>query len=184
MKSAWSKDWNASVQPRKQRKYRYNAPLHIKSKFLKVHLTAELRKKYGKRSLNVRTGDKIKILVGDKKGNEAKVSKVDVKNVRVFIEGMERIKMDGSKVQIAFDPSNLIITNIDKEDRRIKKNKTAKKEGKKPEAKETTPKPVKKKEKPKQEAKAEPTNISNDVRNGLQSSTSKSTESKKTGEKK
>ena len=37
MKSIFSKSWVSSKQPRKQRKYRYNAPDHIKKKF-KVHM--------------------------------------------------------------------------------------------------------------------------------------------------
>jgi len=34
MKKIFSTHWKASKQPRKQRKYRAKAPLHIKRKFL------------------------------------------------------------------------------------------------------------------------------------------------------
>ena len=153
MKKAWVKSWNASKQPRKQRKYRYNAPMHIKIKLLNVHLSKELRKKYGKRSLNIRTGDKIKILVGKEKGKEAKVSSVDLKNMRVFLEGMDRTKMDGSKVQIPFEASNLMITSIGKEDKRTAK-KVEKVSKKKEEKKKQAPKKEElKKQTKKQEAK-------------------------------
>ena len=48
MKSIFSLSWIRSKQPRKQRKYRHNAPLHIKKKFISVNFTKELREKYTK----------------------------------------------------------------------------------------------------------------------------------------
>ena len=60
MSQQFSTTWNASKQPRKQRKYRYNAPLHTKQKFLQVHLSPELRKKYSLRNILVKKGDKVK----------------------------------------------------------------------------------------------------------------------------
>lgn len=128
MKQEWVKSWNASKQPRKQRKYRYNVPLHKKNKFVHVHLSKELRKKYEKRSIGIRTGDKVKIFVGSAKGKEGKVSSVNSKKCKVFIEGFERIKADGSKVLLSFEPSNLMIIDIGKEDKRIKKVSKEKKE--------------------------------------------------------
>ena len=41
----FSKSWVSSKKPGKQRKYRINAPLNIKRKFLSVHLSKELREK-------------------------------------------------------------------------------------------------------------------------------------------
>ena len=61
MKKKFSTAWNASKQPRKQRKYRANAPLHTKYKFLGVHLSKELREKHGVRSMAVITGHKVKV---------------------------------------------------------------------------------------------------------------------------
>ncbi|MBS1194889.1 MAG: ribosomal protein L24p/L26e, archaeal/eukaryotic, partial [Methanomicrobia archaeon] len=46
-----------SIQPRKQRKARYTAPLHIKGKFLSATLSKELREQYKRRSLRVVKGD-------------------------------------------------------------------------------------------------------------------------------
>jgi large subunit ribosomal protein L24 len=123
MRTAWAKKWNASKQPRKQRKYRHNAPMHTKVKLLHAHLSKDLHKKYGKSSLGIRTGDKVKVLVGDAKGKEVKVSSVDVKKMSVFLESIDRTKMDGSKAMIQFQASNLMITALGKEDKRIKKAK-------------------------------------------------------------
>ena len=125
MKKTWSKDWNASSQPRKQRKYIRKAPLHIKSKFLGCHLNRELRQKYGTRSVPVRKGDKVKVMVGTHKGRTGKVERVDRKRGVVFIAKIEQIKKDGTKSQVPLKASNLMITDLNTEDkRRLKPNKT------------------------------------------------------------
>ncbi len=125
MKKKWSSSWKASIQPRKQRKYRKNAPLHVKRTMLHCHIAKDLRKKYGTRNRSLRTGDKVKILVGDFKGKEGKVSAINTKKLKVYIEGIEHIKKNGSKVRIPLEPSNLMITMLEKEDKRIKRIKKA-----------------------------------------------------------
>ena len=64
MKTDWNKNWKSSKQPRKQRKYRHNAPLHIRNKMMAAPLSKELKTKYKKRNITVRVGDKVKILKG------------------------------------------------------------------------------------------------------------------------
>ena len=44
MKKKFSNAWIGSKQPRKQRKYRHNAPLNVRNKFLSSHLSKELMK--------------------------------------------------------------------------------------------------------------------------------------------
>ena len=121
MKLKFSTNWIKSKQPRKQRKYRYNAPLHIKSKFTSSHLSKELMKKYNKRSATIRKGDKIKVLRGQFKGKTGKVDKVDLKKTEVYIAGIEAIKKDGTKVPHPINPSNLLITELNLDDK--KRNK-------------------------------------------------------------
>ncbi len=120
MKSAYSTTWKRSVQPRKQRKYQYNAPKHVKGRMLASPLSKELREKYSIRNARVRTGDKVKIIRGDHKGKEGKVSRVDLERTRVYVEGIERTKQDGTKHQIPLHPSNLIITELNLEDKKRK----------------------------------------------------------------
>ncbi len=115
----WSPKWKSSKNPKKQRKYRYNAPLHIKRKFLSVHLSKELRKKYGKRSITVRKGDEVVVLRGKYKKMSGRVSKVDVKTCKVFIEGITRKKVAGTEIPVKFEPSNLMITNIYEDKKRL-----------------------------------------------------------------
>jgi large subunit ribosomal protein L24 len=105
-----------STQPRKQRKFIYKAPLHIRHKLMSVTLSDELREQYGRRSLPVRKGDTVKVMRGDFKDHEGKVEKVDLKNYRVMIEGMSVQKPDGNKVYHPVHPSNIRILELDIED--------------------------------------------------------------------
>jgi large subunit ribosomal protein L24 len=121
MEKKFATSWKSSIQVRKQRKYRYNAPLHIKQKMLSVHLSAELRKKHGLRSIQLRKGDKVKILRGQFKKKEGKVDRVNLKQQRVFVVGIETIKKEGSKVPFPLTPSNLMITELELSDKKRKK---------------------------------------------------------------
>lgn len=140
MKNKFSKNWNASKSPRKQRKYRMGAPISIKRKFLSVNLSRELRKKYGKRNIPVRKDDVVKILRGKFKNKKGKIIKVKIKTSRIEIEGIQVKKQDGSKVNVKIQPSNLQIIELTLEDRKRNKSLKEKKEDIK------TPKEVLKKE--------------------------------------
>ena len=121
VKKKFSKHWKESKQPRKQRKYRYNAPLHIKQKMISAHLSLDLRKKYGKRSIGVRKGDKVKIMSGQFKGKIGKITDVNLKNLKLKIEGVQLIKKDGSKVDYPIDPSNVQILELNLDDKKRQK---------------------------------------------------------------
>ncbi len=134
MKKDYSKSWKASKQPRKQRKYRARAPLHVKHTFLSANLDKLLRKKYKKRSFPLRKGDTVKIMRGTFKGKTGKVERIDVKRTRASIEKIQRTKKDGTKVEVFFNASNLQIKELNLEDkermnsieRKIKKDKEKK----------------------------------------------------------
>src|SRR3990167_9528580 len=98
-KTSFARSWNASTQPRKQRLYRYVAPLHVKQTFMQVHLSKELRAKYGMRALSVRKGDTVKVMRGQFVKKEGKV----------YVYGVEVIKKDGTKLPMAIHPSNLLL---------------------------------------------------------------------------
>jgi len=88
----------SSKSPRKQRKFLFSAPLHVRSRHIVSHLCEELRKKFKRRSLRVRVGDKVKVLRGQFKSKSGKVERIDTKKGRAFITGIESVKKDGSKV--------------------------------------------------------------------------------------
>ncbi len=117
MKKEFSKHWISSKQPRKQRKYLYNAPLNIRQIFVSAHLSKELRKKHNKRSIILKKGDKVKIMRGQFKNKFGKIEKVNLKDITVFVEGIQTTKKDGSKVYIPIHPSNIIITELNLEDK-------------------------------------------------------------------
>ena len=118
----WSRSYVRSKQPRKQRKYVYNAPLHIKRRFLHSILSKELREKFNRRSMRIRKGDKVKILRGDFKGEVGEVIRVDTKKTRVFIDVAKRKNPKGEEYHIPISPSNLMILELNLEDKkRIKK---------------------------------------------------------------
>lgn len=117
----WSIKWKASKKPRKQRLYRLNAPLHIKHKFLAAHLSKELRKKYGKRSIPLRKGDKIKVINGQFKKHVGKVTKVNLKKSKVHVEGADLIKKSGGKAPYPIHASNLEILELNLDDKERKK---------------------------------------------------------------
>jgi len=118
MKQKFSTGWKSSVQPRKQRKYLHNLPLHLKQKLMGATLDKLLRKKYGIRNLEIRKGDEAKVMRGKSKKKSGKVIEVDRKNVRVNLEGIISTKKDGTKVRVWFHPSNLKIIKVNDEDKK------------------------------------------------------------------
>jgi large subunit ribosomal protein L24 len=113
----WSPAWKSSTKPRKQRKYRATAPLHVKRRFLAAHLAPELRKKYSRRSLNPIEGDKVKVMRGQFKNHQGKIEKVDTKYSRVIVSGIEITKKDGSKTIRYIHPSNIMIMELKLDDK-------------------------------------------------------------------
>jgi len=116
MKQKFSNNWVGSRQPRKQRKYRHNAPSHIRHNLMSANLSKDLRKKYEKRSFPIRKNDSVKIMRGEFKGKTGKIDSVDLKKLRIMIAGIFRSKKDGTKVGVYFNPSNLQIQELDLED--------------------------------------------------------------------
>ncbi len=131
MKKEFSTSWKASKQPRKQRKYRAKAPLHLRKKFVSVALSKDLRKNSEHRNIPVKKNDKVKIMRGKFKGKTGKVLSVDLKYSKLVVEGIQVTKQDGSKANIKMQPSNLQI--IEMADRKPAK-KSEKKEDKKKKA--------------------------------------------------
>ena len=121
MKQKFSTHWISSKQPRKQRKYRANAPLHIRHKLMSVNLSKSLREKYGKRNFPIKKGDSVKIMRGEFKKKTGKIDSVNLKKLRVMVEGIFRTKKDGVKVSVYFNPSSLQIKELNLEDAKRKK---------------------------------------------------------------
>jgi len=112
----WSNDWNSSTNPSKQRKYRDNAPLHVKDKLVSSNLDHELREELGTRNMKVRTGDRVKVMRGDETGAEGIVNNIDREEARIYVDGIEVARQDGSKSQKPLRPSNVQLVALNVED--------------------------------------------------------------------
>jgi len=121
MKKKFSKNWIGSKLPRKQRKYRANAPLHIRRKMLSSMLDEKLKKEFNKNSVPIRKGDEVVIMRGEFKGKTGNVLRIDTKNLKVYIDGIKRKKTSGQEIEVPIDPSNLKITKLTMEDRMRRK---------------------------------------------------------------
>lgn len=100
-----------SIQPRKQRKFRYNAPLHLRKKMVAVHVSKELKAKLStkRRSVPAHKGDKVKVMNGEHKGKIGKVLEVSLNDLKIYVEGVTRRNAKGIEKIIAIDPSNLLL---------------------------------------------------------------------------
>ncbi|ADV65465.1 50S ribosomal protein L24 [Desulfurococcus mucosus] len=107
-----------SAKPGKQRKHLAEMPLHLRHKLFNAPLSDELREKLGVKRLPVRQGDTVRIMRGEFKGHEGKVVEVDLKRVRLFVEGVQRKKADGSPVYVPIHPSKVMIIKADVSDKR------------------------------------------------------------------
>ena len=103
--------------PGKQRKMLFNAPVHIRHKQMAAPVSSELAASRGAKTLPVRKGDTVRIMRGDNKGFEGKVSRVDLKAYRIYLEGLTREKTDGTNIFLAIHPSKVQIRNLNLDDK-------------------------------------------------------------------
>jgi large subunit ribosomal protein L24 len=135
---------HGTKNPGKQRKMLFNAPAHIRHKLMAAPLSPELLAQRGVKTLPVRKGDTIRIVRGDHKGFEGKVSRVDLKHFRVYLEGLTREKVDGTTVFVALHPSKVMIRSLNLDDKKrkavLERKKPIKKKGEKASKKPATKK--------------------------------------------
>ncbi len=114
----FSLSWKSSRKASKQRKFRMNAPLHIKRSLLAAPLADDLAKKYGAETVSLREGDSIRVAKGEFKGLTGKVNAVSLKKGTVSVDGAARVRKDGTKSFSPLKPSNLLITELNIEDKK------------------------------------------------------------------
>jgi large subunit ribosomal protein L24 len=114
--------------PGKQRLKIYKGPLHTKRKLLVCPLDKPLQKKHDLKSILVRKGDTVKVMVGDKKGKSGKVEIVDHAKAKVFVKDIKYKNSRGQEKMYPLVASNLLITDLVVDDlKRFKKKKTPEK---------------------------------------------------------
>lgn len=108
----------ASEQPRKQRKARFQASAHEKTRFLNAPLTKSLAEKYGKKAVRVVKGDTVRLTRGDFSGEEGIVDAVDTGRAKLVVHGVISTKADGTEVPRVVDASKVEITKLNLNDKR------------------------------------------------------------------
>ena len=103
-------------RPYKNRLVRRTVPYHHKKAVFNVHLSKDLRSKYGVRTLPVRKDDNVSILRGKFAGLNKRVTRVSFKKGKIQMEGIKTTKTDGTELFHYIDPSNCVITSFGKLD--------------------------------------------------------------------
>ncbi len=80
-------------------------------------LSEELREKYGRRSVKPHEGDSVKIVRGEFKNIEGKVTKVIPKDGKINVEGVTREKQKGGSSPVPIHASNVVITSLNLDDK-------------------------------------------------------------------
>jgi len=95
----------------------FQAAHHTRSKQLGATLSKELRKKYGRRSARVIEGDTVRVMRGEFKGIDGKVTHVSTEKNSIAVEGIKREKLKGGNVDIYIHTSNVMITGVNLDDK-------------------------------------------------------------------
>ncbi len=108
-----------SAKPRKQRKFRLTAPMHIRQNFVNAHISKTLAASLGtkRRSIEVRRGDTVKVMAGDNRGKSGKVTKVNLHNARILIDGITVKDAKNKDVMVQVPACNVYITELDLSDK-------------------------------------------------------------------
>jgi len=100
----------------------YRAVNNVRNKQIGAALSKQLRQKYHRRSIRIVNGDTVKILRGEYKGIDGKVTKISLEKNSVAVEGVQREKLKGGKIDLYIHSTNTVITSLNTEDSwRIKK---------------------------------------------------------------
>jgi len=108
----------SSRSPRKQRRRIRNAVHHERKNMLKCRLDEFLQEEYGLRSLVVKKGDLVRIMRGQFRDTESKVTSVSYKKGVVYLDSSTITKADGKEVHVPVHPSNLMLVKLEIDDER------------------------------------------------------------------
>ncbi len=108
-----------SAKARRQREFRYNAPLHLRQHFVHAHVSKELKAKLGLklRSIRVAAGDTVKVVRGKYKGKTGKVSSVDLKTSSIYLDNIKVKNARGKEHNIPIRCNNAYITDLNLSDK-------------------------------------------------------------------
>ena len=88
--------------------------MHARKRMMGARVSKELRAKYKlARSVTIRKGDKVKLLIGEKKGHTGKVTEVSYSELKIYIDGLFNKTAKGKEKPKPIDPSNVVIIDGD-----------------------------------------------------------------------
>jgi large subunit ribosomal protein L24 len=90
---------------------------HRHGRSIAAHVVDNLRQQYRLRSCRVVKGDTVRVMRGEYNGIEGKVESVDTMTGGLAIEGIQREKVRGGNVKVRIHSSNVIITNMNLDDK-------------------------------------------------------------------
>ena len=105
------------MKPSKIRNRTIHHPsLALRSKLMSSHLSKDLRAAHERRSVRVVVGDSVSVMRGTYRNATGKVDKVDPTR-GVVIGGMKEEKRAGEKFDVYINPSNLLVTSLNLDDK-------------------------------------------------------------------
>ena len=78
----------------------YRAVQQIRSKRVSTNMSKQLRQKYTHRSIRILSGDTVKVVRGEYKGIEGKVTKIIIDKSSIAVEGIKKEKLKGGKFDV------------------------------------------------------------------------------------
>jgi large subunit ribosomal protein L24 len=90
---------------------------HIRDSLIAAHLSDNLHQQYHTRSLRVIKGDTVRVMRGEYNGIEGKIESVNTMTGTLAIEGIQREKVRGGNVKVRIHSSNVLITNLNLNDK-------------------------------------------------------------------
>jgi large subunit ribosomal protein L24 len=95
---------------------------HVRDSSVSAHLNDNLHQQYHTRSIRVIKGDTVRVMRGEYGGIEGKVDSVYTMNGTLAIEGIQREKVRGGNVKVRIHSSNVLITNLNLDDKYRQEN--------------------------------------------------------------
>ena len=105
------------TKPSKQRRMLHQATDHVRHRLFATHLSPELRASHLVKTFPARSGDTVRVMRGDHKGFEGKVTRINKRKYRIYVEGLTREKVDGTAIFVPIHPSKVTITNLNLDDK-------------------------------------------------------------------
>lgn len=101
----------------KSLKLYFNTSNNTISKRLSARVSTDLIEKYSRKTIRIRIGDTVKILTGQYKNIEGKITHIYTNENKISIEGVTREKLTGGTTPIKIHSSNVLITGLELKDK-------------------------------------------------------------------